>query len=82
VPAAFRFTSKDLGAMPQIEGIRYEIIDEYWIVGWRARQVEVYRRADGDLRLVVALASEHTLTSPLLPGFSCSVTTLWATAGS
>src|SRR6266498_570825 len=27
VPTAFRFTSKDLEAMPQIEGVRYEIID-------------------------------------------------------
>ena len=27
MPTAFRFTSKDLEAMPQIEGVRYEIID-------------------------------------------------------
>ncbi|MGE3911294.1 MAG: Uma2 family endonuclease [Chloroflexota bacterium] len=27
MPTAFRFTSKDLDAMPQIEGVRYEIID-------------------------------------------------------
>jgi Uma2 family endonuclease len=27
VPTAFRFTSKDLDAMPRIEGVRYEIID-------------------------------------------------------
>jgi Uma2 family endonuclease len=27
VPTAFRFTSKDLDAMPRMEGVRYEIID-------------------------------------------------------
>jgi Uma2 family endonuclease len=27
MPTAFRFTSKDLEAMPQFEGVRYEIID-------------------------------------------------------
>jgi Uma2 family endonuclease len=55
-------------------------VDEYWIVDWRARQVEVYRRVEGELRLVATLAGDDTLTSPLLPGFACAVATLWAPA--
>jgi Uma2 family endonuclease len=42
------------------------------------KQVEIYRREDGELRLVTALLPEETLTSPLLPGFSCSVSGLFA----
>ncbi len=50
---------------------------EYWIVDWRRRTVEVYRR-DGDLlRPVVTLMGEDALTSPLLPGFSCPLADLW-----
>ena len=55
-------------------------VDEYWIVDWRARQVEVYRRVEGELKLVATVAGDGTLTSPLLPGFACAVTTLWAPA--
>jgi Uma2 family endonuclease len=46
---------------------------EYWIVNWRLQQIEVYRRDAGLLRLVGTLLPEDTLTSPLLPGFSCAV---------
>ena len=57
-------------------------VDEYWIVDWRARQVEVYRRVEGELALGATLTGDDALTSPLLPGFSCSISTLWApTAG-
>jgi Uma2 family endonuclease len=52
-------------------------VEEYWIVDWRARTVEVYRRADGALQLVATLGDADTLTSPLLAGFSCPVTRLW-----
>lgn len=53
-------------------------VDEYWIVDWRARQIEVYRRVEGDLRLVATVAGEDTLTTPLLPRFACLVSSLWA----
>jgi Uma2 family endonuclease len=49
---------------------------EYWIVDWRSRQVEVYRREDLVLRLVATLHPVDTLTSPLLPGFTCEVAAL------
>lgn len=55
-------------------------VDEYWIVDWRARLVEVYRHIDGELRRVATLVGDDALTSPLLPGFSCPISGLWASA--
>ncbi len=52
----------------ETQGVR-----EYWIVDWRLRQVEVYRRAHSELQLVATLLVEDTLTTPLLPGFACSI---------
>lgn len=48
-------------------------VQEYWIADWRLRQVEVYRREQGRLRLVTTLLAEDEMTSPLLPRFACSV---------
>jgi Uma2 family endonuclease len=48
-------------------------VQEYWIVNWRLQQVEVYRRENSLLKLIVTLLSNDELTSPLLPGFSCSI---------
>lgn len=48
-------------------------VDEYWILGWKSQQVEVYRRGDFDLELAATLRATETLESPLLPGFSCRV---------
>lgn len=52
----------------EAQGVR-----EYWILDWRFKQVEVYRRQYGELSLVMTLLPEDRLTSPLLPGFECSV---------
>lgn len=52
-------------------------VREYWIVDWRARQVEVYRREGIALALVGTLLEGDSLTSPLLPGFTCPVATLF-----
>ena len=57
-------------------------VDEYWIVDWRERTVEVYRRNASELQLVGALSSDDTITTPLLPGFSCPIASLWAPATS
>jgi Uma2 family endonuclease len=51
---------------------------EYWIVDWRLRQVEVFRRADLGLDLVGTLRESDTLTSPQLPGFRYPLETLFA----
>lgn len=52
-------------------------VHEYWIIDWRKRQVEVYRRASGALQLVATLFEADILQSPLLPGFSCKVEELF-----
>ena len=53
-------------------------VDEYWIVDWQARLVEVYRRLGSRLEPIATLTGEDALTSPLLPGFSCPISRLWA----
>jgi Uma2 family endonuclease len=52
-------------------------VEEYWIADWRVRIVEVYRRIEGDLRLVTTLSGDDVLTSPLLPGFTLPIADLW-----
>lgn len=52
-------------------------VDEYWIIDWRSRSVEVYRRLDGPLQLVATLHQSDTLQTTLLPGFSCIVGSLF-----
>jgi len=57
-------------------------VHEYWIADWRARQIEVYRRTNGGLELphlehIATLFENDTLTSPLLPGFACRLSTLF-----
>ena len=46
-------------------------VQEYWIVDKDLRQVQVYRRDNAVLTLVVTLQHTDALTSPLLPNFSC-----------
>jgi Uma2 family endonuclease len=45
-------------------------VQEYWIVNWQLKTLEIYRRTDSQLQLTATLIGEDTLTSPLLPGFS------------
>lgn len=52
-------------------------VQEYWIVNWLARSVDVFRREGKALILVTTLSSEDVLMSPLLPGFACPVASLW-----
>lgn len=46
---------------------------EYWIADRFAQRLEIYRREEGRLVLTMTLTVEDKLSSPLLPGFSCSV---------
>jgi len=55
-------------------------VREYWIVDWQQRLIEVYRPERDALLLVASLLDEDALTSPLLPGFACPVSSLWAPA--
>jgi Uma2 family endonuclease len=57
-----------------------EGVEEYWIVDWHTRAVEVYRRADAGLAPAATLADADTLTSPPLPGFALPVADLWRLA--
>ncbi len=53
-------------------------VDEYWIVDWRARTVDVYRRAGTVLQQEAILTATDVLESPLLPGFASRVATFFA----
>ena len=48
-------------------------VQEYWIVNWQMKTLEVYRRAEAQLQLVGTVLEGDTLTSPLLPGFNMLV---------
>jgi Uma2 family endonuclease len=57
---------------------------EYWIVNWITNEITVFRRKGKKLRQVETLRAADTLTSPLLPGFSCLVKSIfdsYASAG-
>lgn len=54
-----------------------EGVDEYWIVDWQRRTVEVYRRTGETLALARTLGGEESLESPLLPGFSVPLPRIW-----
>jgi Uma2 family endonuclease len=53
---------------------------EYWIADWRLRQIEVFRRDDGQLKFASVFLPADTLTSPLLPEFECEVSRLFPKA--
>ena len=56
-------------------------VDEYWLVDPARRRIDVYRRSSPDrLAPVVTLQPGDQLESPLLPGFSCPVESIFATA--
>ena len=48
-------------------------VDEYWIVAWRTRQVEVHRRQGDTLVALGTVGVEATLAPPVLPGLAVPV---------
>lgn len=52
-------------------------VDEYWIVDWQRRRVEVFQREAAALHPIETLHEQDTLSSPLLPGFACVVDSLF-----
>lgn len=48
-------------------------VREYWIVDWRQKTIEVYRRNQAQLELVCTLLDTDMLTSPLLPKFEMAI---------
>ena len=52
-------------------------VREYWIVDRLLQQIQIYRREQAILVLAATLFSTDNLSSPLLPGFTCSVASLF-----
>jgi Uma2 family endonuclease len=52
-------------------------VDEYWLLDWRVRQVQVYCRQGEKLVLAATLGPSDTLDSPVLPGFAVEVSRLF-----
>ncbi|NMF57696.1 Uma2 family endonuclease [Pseudanabaena yagii] len=50
---------------------------EYWIADWREKKLQIYRRENGVLKLAMTLFVTDTLTSPLLPEFSCPLSQIF-----
>lgn len=44
-------------------------VEEYWIVHWQLRRMEIYRRLQTQLELAAKLQEGDEILSPLLPGF-------------
>jgi Uma2 family endonuclease len=53
-------------------------VSEYWMLDWRQRQVEVYRRTGDVLTFSKVLAEVDATESPILPGFHCPVRQFFA----
>ncbi|MGB7085245.1 MAG: Uma2 family endonuclease [Phormidesmis sp.] len=52
-------------------------VQEYWIVNWRLKTIEVYRRQDAQLQLIATLLEGDRLVSPLLSEFDCEVASIF-----
>jgi Uma2 family endonuclease len=48
-------------------------VQEYWVVDWCLKKVEIYLRNQGQLRLEKTLLNNEIITSQLLPDFSCEI---------
>jgi Uma2 family endonuclease len=57
-------------------------VDEYWIVDWQLRRIEIYRREEARLQLIATLQEADDLLSPLLPGFLATVDRIFDGIGS
>lgn len=55
-----------------VQGVR-----EYWIVDWRMKSIQVYRRENAVLVLIETLFENDSITSPLLPDFVCKLTEIF-----
>jgi len=55
---------------------RHDVI-EYWIVNWRARTIEVYRRKNEKLIPYKTFHEGDILETPLFPGFQCPMSQIF-----
>ena len=68
-----RWTVADLDLLPD-NGNRYEIIDGELFA---PQPLQIYRRQRGVLKLAYTALAEDEISSPMLPGFSCLVSTFF-----
>jgi Uma2 family endonuclease len=52
-------------------------VNEYWIVDSEDRAVEIYRLTSEKLELATMLRDQDEITSPLLPGFTCPLASVF-----
>ncbi|MGH9828106.1 MAG: Uma2 family endonuclease, partial [Blastocatellia bacterium] len=52
-------------------------VEEYWIVDWQLRRMEIYRRLQTQLELAATLQEGDEILSPLLPGFGAPLESLF-----
>ncbi len=50
---------------------------EYWIVDWRKKSIQVYKRENAALVLVETLFEHDSITSLLLPDFTCKLSEIF-----
>jgi Uma2 family endonuclease len=48
-------------------------VQEYWIVNWQLKTIDLYRHNNGTLQFISTLLPTDDLTSPLLPDFSTAI---------
>jgi Uma2 family endonuclease len=70
-------SNKDRDQQAKLKLYSRRSVQEYWIVDWMMRQVEIYRRERGRLKQTETLLFEDSIESPLLPDFSCQVKSLF-----
>ncbi|MEM9807754.1 MAG: Uma2 family endonuclease [Cyanobacteria bacterium P01_D01_bin.56] len=69
---------KDRDRKSKLKLYSVEGVQEYWIFDGEQEMVEVFRRENGVLTKSLTLYAQDTLTSPLLPEFSCGIALLFA----
>jgi Uma2 family endonuclease len=61
----------------KLELYRRRGVLEYWVVDPRKELLEIYRVVGTELKQAATLSGKADLISPLLPGFTCPLASLW-----
>ena len=52
-------------------------VEEYWVVNWRERTIDAYRRRNDMLTFYKTFNENDVLETPLLPGFTCQMSQIF-----
>ena len=52
-------------------------VEEYWVVNWRERTIDAYRRRNDMLTFYKTFNEGDVLETPLLPGFTCQMSQIF-----